>query len=184
MQKIKVKELMVPVSEYPTVSRDASLYQAILALEEGHRQLKERTFKPRAVLVVDQEGQVVGKLSMWNIMRALEPKYADIADFDRLGHWGLNPEFLRSIVKDRRLWADPLEHLCQTAANKEVHEFMSLPQADEIVDEDDNLAEAIHHLVMGKYLSLLVKKQGRVTGFLRLCDVFEKVAELVKSCQI
>jgi CBS domain containing-hemolysin-like protein len=35
MKSISVKEIMVPLSEYATVSKDATLYEAILALEEA-----------------------------------------------------------------------------------------------------------------------------------------------------
>jgi hypothetical protein len=37
MKSYSVKDLMVPLSEYATVSEDATLYEAVLSLEEARK---------------------------------------------------------------------------------------------------------------------------------------------------
>jgi CBS-domain-containing membrane protein len=38
-------------------------------------------------------------------------------------------------------------------------------------------------LVMGHHQSLLVRKDGKIVGILRLTDVFAAVFQVMKSCQ-
>ena len=60
MQSIKVGELMVPVAEYAAVSEKATLYDAVLALEEADKTQQEHQ-KYAYVLVLDKNQRVVGK---------------------------------------------------------------------------------------------------------------------------
>ena len=182
----QVKELMIPLADYPMVSHSASYYEAVSTLMAAHDRLRGKTYKPRSVLVTDENGKVVGKVNLWDTMRALEPKYGSVADFDRLTHFGVNPDFLRSMVEKHELWSDPLDTLCQKAAAMQVGTFMSRPDSDQYIPEDATLAAAVHQMVMGHHLSLLVNTgQGsEVVGFLRLCDVFEFIAGKVQACRI
>ncbi|MCB2187974.1 MAG: hypothetical protein KQJ78_16265 [Deltaproteobacteria bacterium] len=180
----KIRELMIPLQEYPKIAEGASLSQAVKILEAAHENLKFRNYKARAVLVTDAAGRVVGKLNMWGCLRALEPKYQDIADFDRLTHFGLNPDFLRSMVDSHGLWVDPFDALCSKAAERHVRDFMTVPGQDEYVEADDNVVDGIHHLLMGKHMSLLVREGDEVVGIFRLSDVFEFVTEKIKNCGV
>jgi predicted transcriptional regulator len=54
----------------------------------------------------------------------------------------------------------------------------------EYVEADVSLCEAIHMLVMGQHQRLLVLSEGEIVGVLRLSDVFMKVFELMKQCEI
>ena len=97
---MKIHELMVPISEYATVSQDATLDQAFLALEEAQSKYQASPHHHRAILVVDDTGHPVGKISQWVALRALEPKYGEIADPAVLGRFG--SEVSRSL-KDQTL---------------------------------------------------------------------------------
>ena len=78
MKEPSLKDLMVPVEDYASVSLDASIIEGILALKEAQqkefREDPER-HRDRAVLVKDLQGEIVGKLSMWSIIGCLEPSY-------------------------------------------------------------------------------------------------------------
>jgi CBS domain-containing protein len=58
-----VKELMIPLSEYATVTVGATLYEAVLALEEAQLDFDLTRYRHRAILVLDERGDVVGKMS-------------------------------------------------------------------------------------------------------------------------
>ena len=75
MRTITVGELMVPLEEYATVSKEATLREAILALEKAQMTLDPARHKHRAILVLDEGGKVVSKITMKNILFALEPNY-------------------------------------------------------------------------------------------------------------
>jgi len=51
MDAMKIKDLMVPLEEYATVSDSATLYEAVLALEEAQEKFDHLPYKHRAVLV-------------------------------------------------------------------------------------------------------------------------------------
>ena len=78
MRPVTVKDLMVPKDEYATISSEETLREAALTLQETQRRMQRlapNRYRDRAVLVVDKNGQVIGKLSMLNVLRGLEPRY-------------------------------------------------------------------------------------------------------------
>ena len=78
MKKTTVKELMVPLEAYATVPREASLREAILALEKAQMTLAPSRHLHRAILVLDESGKVVSKIIMKDILIALEPNYGKV----------------------------------------------------------------------------------------------------------
>jgi CBS domain-containing protein len=184
MQSIKVKELMVPLNEYATVSEYATLNEAVMALEAAQQRVEGDREKHRAVLVLDQTGQVVGKLDQWSVLWALEPRYKQMGSLRETSRYGFNPEFLKSMIETYGLWRKPLDGLCKKAAAMKMKDIMQTPAAGEYVAEDASLDTAIHLLVMGRHQSLLVRRGEEIVGILRLSDVFKKICDEIKVCRI
>lgn len=184
MKTKSVQDIMVPLEEYATVNQDATLFDAVQALEKSWGQARASKFKHRAVLVLDNGGHVVGKVSHWDLLQALEPKYRKIADFDRLTHFGLNPAFMKSMVDKEELWSDPWDLLCSRASNILVKNAMRSLSEDDFVDENSSLAHAAHMLVMGRKLSVLVRRGDNVVGVLRVVDVCDNICEMIKTCSL
>lgn len=178
-----VKDLMIPVEDYATVSYDATIKEAVLALDAAHSRDSERHYKHRAVLVLDGDRNVVGKLSMHDVIVALEPAYHQMGDVRALTQSGLSLEFLQSVRESFSMWQYPLEHICEKAARRPISEVMYTPTEAEHVEMETSLDEAIHQLVVGSHQSLLVTSGGRVVGVLRLTDVFHEVMLAIKACQ-
>jgi CBS domain-containing protein len=183
MKNRKVKDLMVPLEEYATVSEDSSLFEAVLALEEAQDRFGKDRYKHRAILVYDKNGKVVGKLSQLDVIKGLEAGYKRL-ELKGISHSGFSPDFIKSLIKQHGLWSKPLEEICTKAADIKVRDVMYTPTEGEYVREDATLDEAIHQLVMGKHQSLLVTSQNRIVGILRLTDVFMEVCGLVKACRV
>ena len=80
----RVKDVMLPLSEYAVVSEDATLREALLALEEAQRELPPGRQPHRAVLVVDRDKNIVGKAGQLTFLKALEPKSSVLGDLDTL----------------------------------------------------------------------------------------------------
>ena len=184
MQSIKVQELMVPLTEYATVSEDASLNDAVLALEMAQLHVEEGREKHRAMLVLDKKGHVVGKIDQWTVLWAIEPRYKHIGEIRETSRYGFNPEFLRSMVNSVGLWQKPLENLCKKAAEINVKEIMQVLTPTEFIREDSSIDQAIHQMVMGRHASLLVKKGDFVVGILRQSDVFKEICDRIKACKV
>ncbi|MFW5908649.1 MAG: HPP family protein [Desulfosalsimonas sp.] len=189
MKKIAVRDIMVPLEEYATIGQDASLFDAVLALEKAQAEYRrtESKYLHRAILVYDDKGKIVGKLSQLDILRGLEPKYRQAAadDSGRMVASGFSQQFLRNMVKQFSLWDKPMADICKKATQMKAKDCMHLPEEGEFVREDDSLDVAINQLVMGHHQSLLATDDnGRIVGILRLTDVFKQIADAMKECNL
>jgi CBS domain-containing protein len=186
VKKIKVNDLMVSLSEYATVAEDATLYEAVLSLEEAQKKFEDKhtRYRHRAILVLDQAGNVVGKLSQLDVLRALEPKYQDMIEGSGSQRYGFTRKFMKSMFEDYQLFVDPLEDICRKAGEQPIKKYMHTPSEGEYVSQDASLAVAIHQLVIGHHQSLLVTHDGKIVGILRLTDVFAAMFHKMKECSI
>lgn len=176
MKTITIKDLMVPLEEYATVSEDATLSDAILALERAQQAFDHSKYRHRAVLVLNANGQPIGKISQIDALRALEPKYKEIQGADTKSVFRhFSRMFLKSMLQHHSLFNGSLEDLKKKAATIKVKNYIHTLSADECLDECASLDEAIHLLVMGHQQSLLVTRNNEIVGILRLTDVFAAV---------
>jgi len=181
--EFKIKELMVPLSEYATVSIGSTLFEAILALEKAQEDFDHTKYRHRAILVMDKEKRVVGKLSHLDVVRALEPDFEDGDELKELEKFGFGDTFIRSLKKQRRLKAAPLRDLCVNAMRLKVENFMQAHSEGEYIEQDASLDIAIHQLVAGDHLSLIVTHEKNIVGILRLTDVFAAIFHTMKECE-
>ena len=184
MRMRKVKDLMVPIGEYATVSADANLYTAVVALEEAQKKFHQDGYKHRAILVYDENKHIVGKLSQLDVIRGVEAGYKKIGELKGLSHSGFSPQFIKSMMESYSLWGEPLDDICRKGAQIKVRDVMYSPSEGEYVEENASLAEAIHQLVVGRHQSLLVTRDQEIIGILRLTDVFTEICARVKACQV
>lgn len=181
MNSMKVKDVMIPVEEYVTVREDATLLDLFLALEEDRESKKEKmTHAHRDVLVVNATGDVVGKVTMVDILRVLEPGYRKLKDATS---GTLTSEYVSRIFEDLDLWAEPLTDICARNMSGTVKDVMHAPAPKEMVSEDQSLERAVHHYVMGVHQPLLATRDGKVTGVVRLGDIFEVIRSAALACK-
>nr|NJM03632.1 CBS domain-containing protein [Desulfobacula sp.] len=182
MKDKKVKEIMIALSDYATVSEEDTLGTAVRTLKKA-REDKKYAHKHRAVLVYDKDKKIVGKVSIRCILQSLEPKYCHIQNPDGhdigLSRFGFSDDFLNSMVKNFCLWDESLEELAKKASALKIKDIMYTPSNGEYVDEEAPVAEAVHQFILGCHQSLLVTKDKKVTGVLRLVDMFELVSEVL-----
>jgi len=154
MTKTKVKHLMVPLGQYTRVSKDATLYDAAVALDEAPIKHENGAHQYLALLVSDDTGRVIGKLSL--------------------------PDLLRSLAYE--LWS--LDELCRRAAEINVEIMARSPLNGEFIDADASLTRAIRQLIMGHHHSLLVTSKEEIIGILRLTDICAQVANRIMECRM
>lgn len=179
-----VKDLMVPLSEYATVSEEATLSDAVAALKQSQADFDQEKYRHRAILALGADGQVVGKVNFQAVLRSLEPKYDDMLSDKRPMHTGFTRLYQKAIFDSMRLWQDPMDQICVKAAQIKVKNFMVKPIDNEMIEMDASLGEAIHQLVLGHHQSLLVIDAKQVVGVLRLTDVFEVVSSAILACKL
>ena len=94
MKNLLVKELMVPLADYATVFEDATLGDAIDALEAAQAQFDQSKYRHRAVLVCDRKtNKVLGKISQMDVIRSLEPQYDLMGEKESMSRFGFSPHF-------------------------------------------------------------------------------------------
>lgn len=172
-----VKDLMVPISEYATVVVGTSLVDAIKTLEKAQEIFTMRKYLHRAVLVLSESGQVVGKISQLRALKAIQPDFKADTDIEQLKEFKFSDDYiaqLRDLYRsDGKIMS---KHSLHKAAMKKVEEFMQKPTPGEFVSENSSLDAAIHRLVAGTHLSLLVTRGDQIVGILRISDVFAAVS--------
>lgn len=164
-----VKDLMVPLEAYTRVSEGASLYDAVKALEKT---LTDPTADPsrpkdRAVLVQAKDGRVLGKLSLWDVLRGLEPRY----------ELPVEPLVL---IDEYFTWTHAMfANLGEKARRIAVKDLLRAHAREELIDENAPLDQAVHQLIQGRLLSLLVMRGQKIVGILRLSDVFTTISTML-----
>lgn len=190
MKTKKVKDVMVPLSEYATVPQTATLLDAVKALKKAQAEFDQKRDRHRAILVIDSRNHFVGKLSQHDVIEALEPNYKEMKDSSENGsihRLGFTDAFFKRTLEQYHLWERALENLCQKAASLKVKKFMYTPGTGEFVNENATMDEAIHRLIIGRHHSLLVtadRDVREIVGVLRLTDVFEFVGEAMQACEL
>jgi CBS domain-containing protein len=181
MKTIIVKDLMVPRSEYATISEEANLFEAVTALDEAQKKFNRSQYTHRAVLVFDKDSKIVGKLSMLDMLVALEPKYGEMGEIKEFSTQGFSKNFILALEEQYRLWDKPLDDVCRKATELRVQDCMTKPSASEYIEKDASLSQAINQLVIGRHQSLLVTSSDEIVGILRLTDVFDGLYQNMKN---
>ncbi len=180
MKGIQVKEVMIPIANYVTVKKEDSLIDVLIALDATQKSDKDHAH--RDAMVVDGNGDIIGKVTIIDIFRALEPNYKRIPVGKPKGV--LTREFVMKAVRDFNLWMEPLQDICDRGKDLRVGDIMYTPKGVEYLEETDSLERALADYVMGVHQPLIVKNAGVVTGILRFGDVFEVVRKSLLSCDI
>ena len=175
---------MVPLSEYATVPVGSTLFEAMLALEKAQEEFDHTKYKHRGILILDEDQRVIGKLSHLHALSALEPRQDEANGIRELAQFGFSSKFIRQLRKNKRREEAPLGDLCRKAVELKVEDFMHIAAEDEFIDHEATLDLAIHQIVQEKLLSLLVTRDGKTIGILRLADVFAAVYHHMTECTL
>ncbi|MFO1154563.1 MAG: hypothetical protein U1E42_13015 [Rhodospirillales bacterium] len=164
-----VNDLMVPLEEYPHVYAGASLQEVIGILAQAMMGPTADPSRPRdrGVLVQKRDGRVIGKLSLWDLLNGLRPNFDP--PIDPFGK-----------VDDHLLWSQWLRgDLAERARSIRVEDLLQEATGAERIEATAPLDLAVHRLIRGRYLSLLVTRGGEIVGVLRLSDVFKAINDMV-----
>ena len=174
MNDKRVRDLMVTLEEYPVVSPEMSMLDAIVALNEAQKRRASGRQPYRAVLVKDVSGRIIGKLGQFAFLKALEPKYSLLGDFEKLRNAGVSEDLISAMLGHYRFFEESLLDICDRGRSIRVKEAMS--PIEESIDESATLAEAINKIVIFQQLSILVTRGGKAVGLLRLSDLCDEIA--------
>lgn len=181
MDNTPIKEIVIPISDYASVHDDANLLSALIALESENRvHMEEQPYRHRAILVLNKNGDVIGKASQIDMLRALEPDNYQLKNLPKkLSRFGLNKAYLSTFYGNFSFWSRSKEEIRRILVNTKITEVMYKPTDNQHVDINDTLSVAMHQIVTGKHQSLLVLEGNKIIGILRSIDLFNKFYSLI-----
>jgi len=181
MDKMKVQELMVSTDEFPKISDNTSLFDALFALEKAQEAFLSGKAGQRVLLVEDEQEQIIGKISPKDLIRGLEKKYNEVNVEETLEKFGLK-YIWNNMQKDFSLWESPFKDLCRKAADVHVKNFVNIPGEGQTVDVADNISKCFHLFVVNRHDTLFVMEKKQFVGLLRFSDVYREVSRTMKEC--
>ena len=153
---MKAKELMVPLQEY--LKPENTLKEAAHLLRIAQR--GEEKIGVKALPVLDASGNLIGILSIGDILKAVHPAYMDLMN---LGSFA---------------WDGMVETFAKKASGKQVKDLMT-PKVI-TVKEDATLMECIDHMLKNKVKRVpVLNKENRVAGMLYERDVFYEITKSI-----
>jgi CBS domain-containing protein len=127
----------------------------------------EGSFEPRAVLVFDEKYQLMGILTLRDIIRGLEPRFLQETSL-------LEMDANLTVLMD-----DLLGPNIKEASQRPVSEVMSPIQIT--VDGNSPFVKALSLMVKENVGLMPVMLDNRVAGMIRLSDLFAEIANAVLS---
>jgi len=154
MDTKKVKDLVIPLSDYPHMPYWGTLREAVaqlnVAFATGHH----------TVLVFDEAYKLVGTLLEKDILRGLEPKFAQ--------HYNEGVHIM---------WDELLSRGVEKQLDRPIKDFMS--EAKATVDGEDEVLKASHIMVHENLYLLPVMEGDKLIGVIRMGDVLHAITSAV-----
>jgi len=160
----RVKELMIPLEDYPHIPYWFTLRQAMAIVREAAIKF-EGSFEPRAVLVFDEKYQLMGILTLRDIIKGLEPRFLHETALVKA-----DPN-LTVLIGD--LFGPGLKE----ASQKPVSEVMSPIKVT--IQGNDPIAKAVFLMIKENVGLMPVILDNKVAGMIRLSDLFKVISDLV-----
>ena len=153
-QDKKLKDLIIPLSEYPHMPYWGTLKEAVaqlnVAYETGHH----------TVLIFDEAYKLVGMLSEKDILQGLVSKFAQ--------HYSEGVPIF---------WNDLLEAGKEKRLEKPVKDFMC--EVEFTADGEDDLLKGAHLILQDPNFLLPVMENDKLIGVVRMGDVFHEITNAV-----
>jgi hypothetical protein len=174
---VRVEDLMLSLEDYAVVDRDATVFQALKALESAQERLPPGRQPHRAILVRGDDGKVIGKLHHFALLRALIPGKKAQGSAALMERAGVDDSLMDSSMKTLDLLTGDLMDVCERARHVRVGEVYSPLTAS--IDRQAPLSQAVSLFLRLQTLSLLVTRNKETVGILRLSDLFDTLAQQI-----
>jgi hypothetical protein len=179
-----VKDIMAHIDEYNKVSMDAPLCDVLSILRKNYEDIKagKKGKFHKTILATDRSGSIVGKLSLFDLVRGLVPEAAKKPDLSRVYYRTLSSraaEVADEIgeVQERFKWLhNSFLDLAKQETQKKVKEVMSPVQA--FLDENDTINKAIFVMFKENVRQPGVVRDGKLVGIVNLIDIFSDLLEV------
>jgi CBS domain-containing protein len=179
--KRKVKDRMIPIENYSTIGPDATLREAALSLRTSYCELETgmcTEIGPRTVMVVDDNGKLVGILDFNSFLVTLIPEIAGglSAKLEALGVSIAFAQADAASLDEARLG---FKARVIKNADTKVHDIMMKTRGT--IDVGDSLMAGLKKMFRNKLIVLPVYEGDKLVGVLRDTDFFLAVADILEE---
>jgi len=158
------KDLMIPLEDYPHIPYWFTLRQAMAIVRETAIKF-EGQFEPRAVLVFDEKYQLMGILTLRDIITGLEPNFLQETSLIKM-----DPSLT---VLMGNFYGPKMKEQSQ----RPVSEVMSPTKVT--VNAADPITKPLYVMIKENVGLIPVMQGGKVAGMLRLSDLFGEISKIV-----
>ncbi|MCL6634477.1 MAG: CBS domain-containing protein [Peptococcaceae bacterium] len=161
----KVKDVMVPIERYPTVSAGSSVKDVVAVMS---RAMEAGPCAGGVPVLVMENNTLVGLVGPGEVMRAIEPvvlKGGTYRGWRIPAEWSA-PLFLKGLFTEK----------CRGLSELKAGDIM-VP-VEQGLNAGDTLIKAVHILASGGYGTVPVWQDGRVVGMVGFAELFEEIAAL------
>jgi len=177
----RVRDMMIPLEDYPWVYIDDTLGHAIQVMEKAHLEVGRRASLPRVLLVFDHDEDLVGIVRRRDIMRGLEPNFLVSQPLEyrvKFFDVGVDPH-LSELASDlsREATLERVVRGLREQANRPVGDVLRpIPTS---LGPEDQIMKAVYEMVSLNQSLIPVVQEDKVIGVLRSVDVFHDLALLL-----
>jgi Mg/Co/Ni transporter MgtE len=167
----KVKELMVKITEYPHIPYWMSVRDAIFMVHSVYNETLGLGVHSM-VLVFDEKYQLLGVLTLQNLLTGIEPRF--LRKDEKSRYQGLTHADYAGLST---LVEGTFSVECKEEAKKSVSGVMTPIRAT--VDAKDSVDKAAFIMLQANVNLIPVMEDDKVAGVLRMSDVFNELTKIV-----
>lgn len=168
-------DLMVALEEYPHVSADYTLRQALDVISTAHIKMHDEESLPRILLVINEDDELLGLVRRRDILRGLSPRWFFKADAQ-------HPEAVFDVDLDENIGeilADKAVSRFRDRSNNLIEDYVQ--EISGTVERDTSLIRLVNIMVKEGYHMLPVLEEGHVVGVVRSVEVLWAVNDLLNN---
>lgn len=181
----KVKDIMGPIHEYDRIDRKARLCDALGLLRKNREKILSCADGTHhtTLFVTDATGKIVGKLTMFDLVRGLVPEPAKEPESSKSYYRAISSR-AQAVADEVGAFQERFKWLHTTffdlvvqETQKKVKDVMS--PVHPLLEEDDNINKAIYVMFKENIRQPLVTdKQGEICGVVNLMDIVPVLLEI------
>ena len=179
-----VKDIMSHISEYEKIDLEERLCNALSILRKIYEKIQNggNNAYHKTLLVTDTSGKIVGKLSVFDLIRGLVPEHAKAPEHSRAYYSMISSRALEVVeevgeVQERFKWLHTtFMDLVKQETEKKVKDVMSAVHP--LLHEDDRINKAIYVMFKENIRQPLVTRGKEIIGVVSMMDIFPVLMEI------
>ena len=167
----KAGDIMIPIEDYTTIDPGDIIKEGIERLKRSFESAASTSrimeTGHRSILVIDQTGELVGILSILDLIKAVRPAYLSAP----------KPSTADSMQYSPMFWSGLFTTQAKDLVDKKIRDVMS--DAPLKIDQNTNLMEIANLMFTEKSRRMAVTRDEKVVGVVREQEIFFEMAKII-----